>query len=68
MASTIFLTRAKPTPTPRTPERLAARWPGVYRAVSHKYFVDEFYERSVDQYVRHVICKQCGIKPDVSAL
>jgi len=28
----------------QTPQRLAARWPGVYRAVSNKYFVDEFYE------------------------
>jgi len=29
----------------RTPERLAAEWPGVYRAVSNKYFVDEAYEK-----------------------
>ena len=29
----------------RTPARLAERWPGVYRAVSGKYFVDEAYER-----------------------
>jgi NADH-quinone oxidoreductase subunit L len=28
----------------RTPARLAAEWPGVYRAVSNKYFVDEAYE------------------------
>jgi NADH-quinone oxidoreductase subunit L len=27
-----------------TPERLAKAWPGVYRAVSNKYFVDEAYE------------------------
>jgi NADH-quinone oxidoreductase subunit L len=29
----------------RTPDRLAAEWPGVYRAVSNKYFVDEAYEK-----------------------
>ena len=29
----------------RTPARLAERWPGVYRAVSNKYFVDEAYDR-----------------------
>jgi NADH-quinone oxidoreductase subunit L len=29
----------------RTPARLAAEWPGVYRAVSNKYFVDEAYEK-----------------------
>ena len=29
----------------RAPARLAAEWPGVYRAVSNKYFVDEAYER-----------------------
>ncbi len=29
----------------RTPARLAAEWPGVYRAVAHKYFVDEAYEK-----------------------
>ncbi|HTR02747.1 MAG TPA: NADH-quinone oxidoreductase subunit L [Thermoanaerobaculia bacterium] len=29
----------------RTPARLAAQWPGVYRAVTHKYFVDEAYEK-----------------------
>ncbi len=29
----------------RTPARLAAEWPGVYRAVSNKYFVDEVYEK-----------------------
>ena len=29
----------------RTPARLAERWPGVYRVVSGKYFVDEAYER-----------------------
>ncbi len=29
----------------RTPERLAAAWPGVYRAVSNKYFVDEAYDK-----------------------
>ena len=28
----------------RTPALLAARWPGVYRAVSSKYFVDEAYD------------------------
>ncbi len=28
----------------RTPARLAERWPGVYRAVASKYFVDEAYE------------------------
>jgi len=27
-----------------TPARIAAAWPGVYRAVSNKYYVDEFYE------------------------
>jgi NADH-quinone oxidoreductase subunit L len=27
----------------QVPARLAAAWPGVYRAVSNKYFVDEFY-------------------------
>jgi NADH-quinone oxidoreductase subunit L len=29
----------------RTPARLAQAWPGVYRAVSNKYFVDEAYEK-----------------------
>ncbi len=29
----------------RTPSRLAGEWPGVYRAVSNKYFVDEAYEK-----------------------
>jgi NADH-quinone oxidoreductase subunit L len=29
----------------RTPARLAVQWPGVYRAVSNKYFVDEAYDR-----------------------
>jgi len=29
----------------RTPARLAAAWPGVYRAVSNKYFVDEAYDK-----------------------
>jgi NADH-quinone oxidoreductase subunit L len=29
----------------RTPARLAEQWPGVYRAVSNKYFVDEAYDR-----------------------
>jgi NADH-quinone oxidoreductase subunit L len=29
----------------RTPERLAREWPGVYRAVANKYFVDEAYDR-----------------------
>ncbi len=29
----------------RIPARLSERWPGVYRAVSNKYFVDEAYER-----------------------
>jgi NADH-quinone oxidoreductase subunit L len=29
----------------RTPARLAEEWPGVYRAVSNKYFVDEAYDR-----------------------
>lgn len=29
----------------RTPARLAQRWPGVYRTLSGKYFVDEAYER-----------------------
>ncbi len=29
----------------RTPERLAAAWPGVYKTVSNKYYVDEAYER-----------------------
>ena len=29
----------------RVPARLAAEWPGVYRAVSNKYFVDEAYEK-----------------------
>jgi NADH-quinone oxidoreductase subunit L len=29
----------------RTPARLAAQWPGVYRAVTNKYFVDEAYDR-----------------------
>ncbi|HEY3203984.1 MAG TPA: NADH-quinone oxidoreductase subunit L, partial [Thermoanaerobaculia bacterium] len=29
----------------RTPARLAQRFPGVYRAVSNKYFVDEAYEK-----------------------
>ncbi len=29
----------------RTPARLAQEWPGVYRAVANKYFVDEAYER-----------------------
>ncbi len=28
----------------RTPARLAQEWPGVYRAVTHKYYVDEAYE------------------------
>ena len=28
----------------QVPARLAASWPGVYRAVSHKYFVDEVYD------------------------
>jgi NADH-quinone oxidoreductase subunit L len=29
----------------RVPERLAEQWPGVYRAVTNKYFVDEAYDR-----------------------
>jgi NADH-quinone oxidoreductase subunit L len=29
----------------RTPARLAEQWPGVYRAVTNKYFVDEAYDR-----------------------
>ncbi|MFY9552911.1 MAG: NADH-quinone oxidoreductase subunit L, partial [Thermoanaerobaculia bacterium] len=29
----------------RVPAGLAERWPGVYRAVSNKYFVDEVYEK-----------------------
>jgi NADH-quinone oxidoreductase subunit L len=29
----------------RTPARLAAEWPGVYRAVTNKYWVDEAYEK-----------------------
>jgi len=29
----------------RVPARLAEQWPGVYRAVTNKYFVDEAYER-----------------------
>ena len=29
----------------RVPARLAARWPGVYRALANKYYVDEAYER-----------------------
>ena len=29
----------------RVPARLAEGWPGVYRAVSNKYFVDEVYEK-----------------------
>jgi NADH-quinone oxidoreductase subunit L len=29
----------------RTPARLAQEWPGVYRAVTNKYFVDEAYDR-----------------------
>ena len=29
----------------RTPARLAQEWPGVYRAVYNKYFVDEAYEK-----------------------
>jgi len=29
----------------RVPARLAEQWPGVYRAVSNKYFVDEAYDR-----------------------
>jgi NADH-quinone oxidoreductase subunit L len=29
----------------RIPARLAAQWPGVYRVLSNKYFVDEAYER-----------------------
>ncbi len=29
----------------RAPARLAEQWPGVYRAVSNKYFVDEAYDR-----------------------
>jgi NADH-quinone oxidoreductase subunit L len=29
----------------RTPARLAEQWPGVYRAVSNKYFVDEAYDK-----------------------
>jgi NADH-quinone oxidoreductase subunit L len=29
----------------RTPARLAEQWPGVYRALANKYFVDEGYER-----------------------
>ena len=29
----------------RMPARLAGQWPGVYRAVSNKYFVDEAYEK-----------------------
>jgi NADH-quinone oxidoreductase subunit L len=29
----------------RVPAALAQRWPGVYRAVSNKYFVDEAYEK-----------------------
>jgi NADH-quinone oxidoreductase subunit L len=29
----------------RRPARLAEQWPGVYRAVSNKYFVDEAYDR-----------------------
>ncbi len=29
----------------RVPARLAVEWPGVYRAVSNKYFVDEVYDR-----------------------
>jgi NADH-quinone oxidoreductase subunit L len=28
-----------------TPKRLAEAWPGVYRAVTNKYYVDEFYDR-----------------------
>ncbi len=28
----------------RTPERLAQRFPGVYRTLSNKYYVDEVYE------------------------
>ena len=28
----------------RPAERLAQRWPGVYRVLSNKYYVDEFYE------------------------
>jgi NADH-quinone oxidoreductase subunit L len=29
----------------RTPERLAAQWPGVYKTVYNKYYVDEAYDR-----------------------
>ena len=29
----------------RTPARLAEQWPGVYRAVTNKYFVDEAYDK-----------------------
>ena len=29
----------------RTPARIAAEWPGVYRAVANKYYVDEAYEK-----------------------
>jgi NADH-quinone oxidoreductase subunit L len=29
----------------RVPDALAQRWPGVYRAVENKYFVDEAYDR-----------------------
>ncbi len=29
----------------RTPAKLAAEWPGVYRTVSNKYYVDEAYDR-----------------------
>ena len=28
----------------RTPARLAEQWPGVYRAVANKYYVDEVYD------------------------
>jgi hypothetical protein len=29
----------------RVPDALAQRWPGVYRAVENKYFVDEAYDK-----------------------